>query len=187
MSCSRSASNPWASAQYGCGDVSMAQYGCGCGAAKYGEEYDGGSVVPEQEQYGSGRSAKRTRSRSRTPSRRTSKPVERFGDEVFLKPKSMTSGHRKYCRCLLKVAAKQTKPCLRRQASGSKKRTSGCANPYAVCARIPHGKKRACVPHFNFKKIPRAVAESYAALKNKTMEELVREASAEIRALKRKH
>ena len=54
---------------------------------------------------------------------------------------------RKYCSCIAKTAAKQSKACLdffgKKKSGKSAKRPTKCYNPYALCGRIqPSGRGR---------------------------------------------
>ena len=58
--------------------------------------------------------------------------VESESKEDWIKKNTQeTPQQKKYCRCLLEVAAKQTDKCL---TSGTKG-TKGCPEPHAICAR----------------------------------------------------
>lgn len=71
----------------------------------------------------------------------------------------------KYCHCVLKVAAKQSPECLQ----GVTKRkgiTSGCYNPYPVCAKSTGTStgRSGCSDYYNFMYIPDQYLRAYLDL-----------------------
>jgi len=95
---------------------------------------------------------------------------------------------KKYCSCVAKTAAKQSRECLKHIASGGDpKDITGCYNPYALCGKIkPKNMETGCATLYDYDSMPKNLVSSLAALKGKTMKEMINKASAEIATLKGK-
>nr|QBK92534.1 MAG: HeH/LEM domain protein [Pithovirus LCPAC401] len=74
---------------------------------------------------------------------------------------SLTEGNRKYCRCLLKVAIKQSDECLRTKAWGSGK----CYSPYAVCTKSVGHQSHKC--YYDYSLLSDALIRTWFVLHNK--------------------
>lgn len=74
----------------------------------------------------------------------------------------------KWCRCILHVAAKQSKECLKDVKNNAGKILEGkkCYNPYAVCSKVIGTSSRNCDMYYNFRHIPTHELIAYAYLKN---------------------
>ncbi len=58
--------------------------------------------------------------------------------------------HAKYCRCVVKVAQKNTEKCQRSRAWRKPSRSKGCVNPYAVCRKsVGSTGHRECLKYAN--------------------------------------
>jgi hypothetical protein len=81
----------------------------------------------------------------------------------FRAESNLSEGQRKYCRCTLKIAEKQTAECLRDR---SKWGTGSCYNPYAVCAKSTRTSmgRESCMNHFDMDKIPVEFLRAYAIM-----------------------
>lgn len=184
---------PFANTQYGGDDASdeewgEKQYGCGCGA---GAKYGGGRKRGSRSLAGGHAAAKarimavfsdmRRRPRARTSPAKKKKTSARPTRKLTAR----RTKARKYCSCLAKTAAKQSKKCLKHVAAGGNARDiPGCYNPYALCGSIKPRKLKGCSATYNFKRMPKAHVRAVAALHDKSIEELIDDATAEIRALK---
>lgn len=67
---------------------------------------------------------------------------------------------RKYCSCILKVAAKQPSQCVKERNWGK-----GCANPYAICGRLPHDTNE-CFLYLDYAQLEDDQLQALAYLQN---------------------
>lgn len=68
----------------------------------------------------------------------------------------------KYCSCVVKVAAKNTPECNK----GKKWPSSGCYNPYAVCAKSTKTSSRGCYKYYQFEDFDDDQLEAFMDLEN---------------------
>ena len=109
---------------------------------------------------------KRNTTKSNTNQSNTNKKAK---EDNYFKPESeLTEQQKKYCRCQMKVAAKQTPNCLKDKAWYQKRDGKECYNVYAVCAKSV-GTTTHCGVHYNFSGIPDDQLKAYANLHNKTI------------------
>ncbi len=78
---------------------------------------------------------------------------------------SLTEGNRKYCRCLLKVAIKQSDKCLRDKEWGSE----GCYNPYAVCTKSVGNQSHKC--YYDYSLLSDPLIRTWFVLHDKSVPE----------------
>jgi hypothetical protein len=143
----------------------MAQYGCGWSG----------------KQYGAGRKKVKAVVLHRS-TRRTKTPT-------FYEPELITKKRKRWCKCLVGVAKKQTKACLRYVAGGRKtKKPKNCVNPYAACAKkAPKPlRERRCANIIKLESLDDEATAAYAALRGQSVNALLTAAAKEIRALKRR-
>lgn len=95
---------------------------------------------------------------------------------------------KKYCSCVAKTAAKQSRECLKHISKGGNPRDMpGCYNPYALCGRIkPKSMGTGCAVLYDYESMPKNLVSSLAMLKGKTMKEMISKAHSEIESLKKK-
>lgn len=85
-------------------------------------------------------------------------------DEYFRDPTSLSDQDKKYCRCTLHVAGKQTPKCLQNKAWFKTIDGQKCANPYSICAKSTKHTSRECAEHYNWSEIPDQELTGYANL-----------------------
>lgn len=73
---------------------------------------------------------------------------------------NLPPNQKKWCRCILHVAAKQPDTCFTGNRTGK-----GCYNVYAVCSKSVGTSSRKCGEHFQFENIPDKELIAYAKLK----------------------
>lgn len=116
------------------------------------------------------------------PSTKVRRRLEQMSSNLQKKEKkeyTVTSGKRKYCSCVAKVAKKQKPSCLR-----GRKWRKGCYNPYAICGRLrPRGMKGGCVEHYDLE--DDELVTSMAALHGKSKSDYLTKALAEIALAKK--
>ncbi len=88
-------------------------------------------------------------------------PDHHYDKERWMKP-TLPEDEKKYCRCVLHVAAKQSDDCNKNKNWGS----HNCYNPYAVCAKSTRSSSRRCGENYIFENIPDDHLTSYASLNN---------------------
>jgi len=89
--------------------------------------------------------------------KRTRKPKEEKIQEYlyFGEDASLTEQEKKYCRCIMHVAAKQSDWCLKQRAWGERRGNKTCYQPWSVCTKST--KRRAvveCSKNFDFSRVP---------------------------------
>ena len=77
---------------------------------------------------------------------------------------TLTEPQKKYCRCVLKVAAKQAGACNVDKAWYESRDGVKCYNPYAVCAKSTGTTSRECGKNYSFKDLSDAELTAYAQL-----------------------
>jgi len=93
------------------------------------------------------------------------KEVARKGAREWMRPKSpLPEEKQKYCRCVLRVAAKQPGQCNVEKAWFQKRQGRTCYNPYAVCAASVGTTSRQCGLWYDLKNIPDDELTAYASL-----------------------
>jgi hypothetical protein len=102
----------------------------------------------------------------KTPKSRSKKPTK---SQYFNKGNKLTEENRKYCRCVLHVAAQQPAQCLEKRSWGSTVNGKKCYNPYAVCTSATHRKgKMLCFKDTHLSAIPGKELSALAHLKRLT-------------------
>ncbi len=84
--------------------------------------------------------------------------------------KSLSESHKKYCRCIAHIAAKQSASC-NASSSSSTQRGKGCVNPYAVCTKVVGRSgpgSGECLQYYDLGAIPKDEVEALAVLKTKS-------------------
>ena len=94
---------------------------------------------------------------SRSP--RLSSPIRDNGENIIRVDSTLSEQQQKYCRCVLKVAAKQPAEC-----DLSKGRTGNCSNSYAICSSSTHGSNKQCGENYNFEGMDDIYLKAYAEL-----------------------
>lgn len=84
-------------------------------------------------------------------------------DNYFKHDSDLTEDEKKYCRCTLHMAAKNSEKCNKTINRG--KREYGCYNPYAVCAKSVGTTTKNCGKNYNFEGIPDDELEAYIELR----------------------
>ena len=73
-----------------------------------------------------------------------------LSNNYFILDTSLPENKQKWCRCVIKVAAKQTKSCLEDKAWYQVKDGKSCYNPYAVCSASVGTSSRECGKNYQF-------------------------------------
>jgi hypothetical protein len=112
-----------------------------------------------------------TTNRKINTKRRTTRTTKRSGkvkrdtDNYIKKDAQLSPEHQKYCRCIYKVAEKQTEDCLRNREKWGK---GSCYNPYSVCTASTKRKGQvSCMPNYDLDKMPDETLRALVYLKNK--------------------
>lgn len=94
------------------------------------------------------------------------KPEMNSKDNYFVSTSDLPENKKKWCRCILHVAAKQTDQCLEDVVKNSGKSFNGnkCYNVYAVCAKNIGTTSRKCSQNYNFNNIPDNELIAYAKI-----------------------
>ncbi len=89
------------------------------------------------------------------------------GANYFKKKTKLEKDEKKWCRCVLHVAAKQNQSCLQDVNNNAEKTLDGqmCYNPYAVCSKTIGTSSRKCGINYNFKNIPDDELIAYSNMK----------------------
>ena len=88
-------------------------------------------------------------------------PLEISGNE----PLEVPAHEEKYCNCVLKVAAKQSRECLdSRKWKEKDSEGKTCYNPYAVCAASTRSSSRQCGKYYHYEKLTDQYLRAYAQL-----------------------
>lgn len=82
----------------------------------------------------------------------------------FPEDTSLTKQQQKYCRCVLKVAGKQSTACNTEKAWYQSRGGTKCYNPYAVCAKSTKTSSRECGSNYKWEDIPDKELMAYASL-----------------------
>ena len=88
--------------------------------------------------------------------------------ESWISPNApLTEADRKYCRCILEVAANQPVACNRDQAWFERREGRLCANPYPVCHASVQGEgvRPECGDYYDFSKIPDRKLVGFSSLR----------------------
>lgn len=128
----------------------------------------GGRNVPQPKNR-----AKLSRRRSRRKSRRRSphRSRRRSGKSksYFKRSNKLSEPHRRYCRCVLHVADKQSTECLRDKKWGQVVNGKQCFNPFAICSKSTSRKGAVeCFKNLDLTKIPKSELSALANLKKLT-------------------
>ena len=100
--------------------------------------------------------------RARSPNGRFSASSSSTSSNIIKKNSNLTEKEKKYCSCVLKVAAKQPASCNRNV--NSKAGTNSCANSFATCAKSTGGSNRKCGENYNFEGMDDTYLKAYAEL-----------------------
>ena len=73
-------------------------------------------------------------------------------DTFFLEDSDLDEDKKKWCRCVLKVATKETGECLKTKAWFKKIEGKSCYNPYSVCSKTVGTSTKECSQHYDFNK-----------------------------------
>ncbi len=112
---------------------------------------------------------KRTKRSKHAPKRKT--PTK---SSYFNRGNKLTEENRKYCRCVLHVAAQQSKDCLEKRNWGNTSRGKKCYNPYAVCTQSTHRKgAMLCFKDTHLSVLPTKELKGLAHLKRLTPSRLI--------------
>lgn len=71
---------------------------------------------------------------------------------------------RKWCRCVLKVAAKQTPKCLQQKGWYKKYEGKECYNPYSICSKSVGTSSKECAKYYNLDQLTKTELLGYARL-----------------------
>lgn len=94
-------------------------------------------------------------------------PKSPKGDEYFNSKSvdSISDTQKRYCRCVLHVAAKNKKECnISKGISDKKSRTSDCVNPYAICRKNIKPETKYCAEYYDYSNIPDRELVAFAEL-----------------------
>ena len=80
---------------------------------------------------------------------------------------SLTEGQQKFCRCVLKVASKQSDECLKEKAWFQYKSGTKCYNPYSVCAHSVKTSTKHC--YYDFKDLSDQLIRTWFILHDKAV------------------
>jgi hypothetical protein len=99
--------------------------------------------------------------------------IQKGKDKYFIKNTPLSGQHKKYCRCVAEVSAKNTRECLK---SGDWKKApqpgKKCLNPYSICTKST--KRRGaikCTPYYNLSSMPANEIRALAMMKGMTVKE----------------
>ena len=87
-----------------------------------------------------------------------------YTDDYIIRQAPLDESQKKYCRCVLKVAAKQPGSCNREKAWYQKRSGRTCVNPYAICAKSV-GTTSQCEMYYNWDAIADSELIAFADLK----------------------
>lgn len=121
-----------------------------------------------------GREKPKNRLKSKIHRKRTksTKPTRKHPTKssYFNRGNKLTEENKKYCRCVLHVAAQQSSDCLENRKWGTK----NCYNPYAVCTQSTHRKGRMlCFKDTHLSVLPTKELKGLAHLKRLTPSRLI--------------
>lgn len=86
----------------------------------------------------------------------------------------MSSTHRKYCRCIINVADKQSPKCLKKRAWFKTINGKECYNPYSICTSSTMRKGNVeCFKNINLNALPKSKLKALADLKQITVFQLL--------------
>jgi hypothetical protein len=89
------------------------------------------------------------------------------GHSYFRKYAELRNDEKKWCRCVLHVAAKQSDTCLEDVNNNAEKILDGkiCYNPYAICSKSIGTSSRQCSINYAFENIPDDELIAYSKIK----------------------
>jgi hypothetical protein len=90
-------------------------------------------------------------------------PIDK--NKWFRSDSKLDEHQKKYCRCVLEVAAKQPGSCNMEKAWFQERDHRTCYNPYAVCAKSVGVSVSSCGQDYDFNNIPTAELQGYLGLK----------------------
>lgn len=102
------------------------------------------------------------------PAKKADTPSDKTEKRMMVKGTLLSPRERKWCRCVLHVAAKQNKRCLKQKKWREVVDGEVCTNPYAVCSKsvgTSTGRK-SCAMWYNFKDLTLDELLGYANLKS---------------------
>ena len=102
------------------------------------------------------------------PAKKTDTPSDKTEKRMMVKGTLLSPRERKWCRCVLHVAAKQNKKCLQQKKWREVVDGEVCTNPYAVCSKsvgTSTGRK-SCAMWYNFKDLTLDELLGYTNLKS---------------------
>ena len=89
-------------------------------------------------------------------------------DSNYFKPNAdLSDQEKKWCRCVLKVSAKQPSACNIEKAWFEKRDGETCYNPYAVCSKSVGTSTRKCGENYDFESLSDSHLKAYAELHQK--------------------
>jgi hypothetical protein len=93
------------------------------------------------------------------------------GINYFKIDADLRENEKKWCRCVLHVAAKQTDQCLEdvNEHAGQVFNGRTCYNPYAICSATVGTSSRKCGINYEFRNIPDQELIAYAKIKKITV------------------
>jgi len=93
--------------------------------------------------------------------------MNKYHPNYFKKSSDLSEDKKKWCRCVLHVAAKQTDQCLENvnRTAGQVFHGNVCYNPYKVCSATIKTSCRQCGINYEFRNIPDNELRAYGKLK----------------------